>query len=72
MKIIPVHPKVSAAGLAGLVGTVVAWALAASGYDIPAEVQVAITSLVMVLIGWLVPGSAVDTRLVGDPDKPAA
>ena len=49
----PVYAKVRAAGLAGIIVTVVVWALQAfAGVDVPAEVAAALVTVITFIVGF--------------------
>jgi len=49
--------RVSAVAVAGALATIIAWAAKQAGLDVPPEVVAALTTMLAVVVGVLVPGS---------------
>jgi hypothetical protein len=49
------NPKVTAAGLAGALTTIIVWGVGLAGLDVPPEVAAAVTTVLSVATGYLVP-----------------
>ena len=49
-----ISPKVTAAALASAVATILVWALALAGVDVPAPVSSAIVAVLTFAAGWIV------------------
>lgn len=52
-----INPKVTAGVLAAAVTTLLAWAVSLAGLEIPAEVQGAITTILVGVSGYLTPSN---------------
>jgi putative flippase GtrA len=50
--------KVAASGLTGAIVVILMWVLSLLGADVPAAVAVAISTVVSVVVGWLVPNGS--------------
>ena len=48
----PVYSKVRAAGLAGIIVTIIIWAAGYAGIDVPAEVAAALVTVVTFIVGF--------------------
>lgn len=51
----PISPKVTAGALAAAAVTILAWLLASLGVEMPAEVQGALTTVLVAVVAYLVP-----------------
>ena len=48
---------------AAAVTTLAVWGASLAGVDVPTEVQGALTTLIVFIAGWLVPGTAANTEV---------
>lgn len=53
MKVSPVSPKVQSAGIGGAIATLIVWAAALAGVDVPGEVGAAIATIAAFAAGYL-------------------
>ena len=53
-----VHPKITAAGLAGALTVIIVWLLGLFDVDVPPEVASAFTVVLSFITGYLVPAGA--------------
>lgn len=66
-----IHPKVSAAGLGGVLVTLAASVLAWRHVNVPTDVVASATTLIAVLAGWLMPSRVSADASIDVPDEVA-